>query len=102
MFVKQVLAFDIGSAVGIRFSTPASLVSTIVANAYGLLGIIFLVLIIAGGWGVIMGAGSGDKDKFENGRKAISAAIIGLLVVFLSYFVVRVIEVITGASLLSF
>jgi len=103
MIVKSVWAFDLGEALGIekKFPTLGSFVSNLLFNAYALLGIIFLFLLVFGGWGVIMGAGSGEAGKVAQGKKAVSAAIIGFTVIFLSYLIVKVVEKVTGTNILN-
>lgn len=62
------------------FSDFGSIVSVIVKNAVVLAGIISLFLLILGGFGVIVGAGSGDTKKLEQSKKAVTGAVVGLLV----------------------
>lgn len=103
----QVLAFNIGSdyqlgnkRIGNVFPTFGNLFSTILFNVYVIAGIIFLFLLIFGGLSLIIGAGSQNSDKMANGQKAITAAIGGFIVIFLSYFIIQVIEVITGVNII--
>ncbi len=98
--IKQVFALDLGASYGVPFANPGELVSTLLFNVYAILAVIFLILIIIGGWGMIVGAGKGDSGKAESGGKQIGAAIMGFVFIFLSYLIVRVIEVITGAKIL--
>ncbi len=100
MVVKQAFAFNLGTSFGVSFDNPGELVSTLLFNVYAIMAVIFLVLIIIGGWGMIVGAGKGEGGKVEQGGKTIGAAIIGFVFIFLSYLIVRVIEVITGAQIL--
>jgi hypothetical protein len=82
------------------FSTFGDIVSVIVKNAFVFAGIISFVLLIIGGLGVIVGAGSGDTKKLEQSKKAITGAVMGLLIVVLSVLIVQVIATITGADIL--
>lgn len=82
------------------FSTFGDIVTVIVKNAFVLAGIISFVLLIIGGLGVIVGAGSGDTKKLEQSKKAITGAVMGLLIVVLSVLIVQVIATITGADIL--
>jgi hypothetical protein len=98
----MVYAVDIADvfAPAATFPTFGLLVSVIVKNAVIFAGIISFVLLILGGFSVIVGAGSGDTKKLEGGRKAITGAVIGLLIVVLSVAIVQVIATITGADIL--
>lgn len=84
-----------------KFSTVGDLVNVIVKNAFILAGVITFVLLIFGGFGFIVGAGAGDTKKMESAQKTITGAIIGLLVVVASYWLVQILEKITGFPLLS-
>jgi hypothetical protein len=76
------------------------LVSIIVSNAMILAGIILLFLIIAGGIGMIAGAGSNNPEQLEKGKKAITAAVIGFVIVFTAYWIVQLISKLTGVNIL--
>ena len=82
-------------------ATFGGLVSTVVKNAFVLAGVVSFVLLIIGGFGIISGAGGGDAKKMEQAKGTMTAAIIGLLLVIGSVFIVRVISVITGVDIMS-
>jgi hypothetical protein len=82
------------------FSDFGSIVTVIVKNAVILAGIISFILLILGGFGVIVGAGSGDTKQLEQSKKAVTGAVVGLLVVVLSVLIVQVIATITGLPML--
>ena len=79
-----------------NFSKIGDLVSVIVQNAFVLAGVIAFVLEIVAGFGMIAAAGSGDSKKMESGKKAITGAVLGLIIVIASFWIVQVIEVMTG------
>src|SRR3990167_9284238 len=82
------------------FTTFGDLVNAIVRNAFMLAGVISFILLILGGFGVIVGAGSGDTKKLEQSKKAVTGAVVGLLIVVLSVLIVQIIATITGADIL--
>ena len=84
-----------------QFSNVGDLVNVIVRNAFVLAGVITFVLLIFGGFGFIVGAGAGDTKRVEQAQKTVTGAIIGLLVVVASYWLVQILETITGVPLLS-
>jgi heme O synthase-like polyprenyltransferase len=53
-------------------------------------------LIILGGISFIMS--SGDPKKIEGARKTIGYSILGLFVIFLSFYIVNLIGVVTGVA----
>jgi len=82
------------------YPTPGKLISVILKNVYILAGILLFVLLIFGGFSVIIGAGENDPKKTAAGKKAITSALIGFLIVFASYWIIRIIEIITGINIL--
>ncbi|MFZ5534640.1 MAG: hypothetical protein ACOY3M_00620 [Patescibacteria group bacterium] len=80
-------------------TTFGMLITAIVKNAFVLAGIISFILLIFGGFNVIVAAG--DAKKAQQGKTAITGAVTGLLVVLGSFWLVQIIEVITGLKLLS-
>ncbi|MBU1326588.1 hypothetical protein KKB64_00175 [Patescibacteria group bacterium] len=80
------------------FSTFGDLVDVIVRNAFVLAGVMCFVLLVIGGFGVIMGAG--DTKKTEQSKQAITGAVVGLIIVITSYWIVQIIEKLTGVPLL--
>lgn len=65
---------------------------------YVLAGLILLLMLISGGLGLMTAAGNPDKMKAGYGK--ITNALIGFLIVFISYFVVQLVEVILGIKIL--
>jgi hypothetical protein len=91
---------DIGQYAPAGFQKWGEVVTVIVKNAVVFAGIISFVLLVLGGFSVIVGAGSGDTKKLEQGKKAVTGAVIGLLIVVLSVLIVQVIATITGIPII--
>lgn len=82
------------------FQTFGDLVNVIVRNAFMLAGVITFILLIFGGISIIVGAGSGDTKKLEQGKKTLTGAVAGLLIVVTSVWLIQIIERITGVLIL--
>ncbi len=98
------LAVDIGTSFGSPFGQGKSigdLVSTLVTAAMVLAGVIALFLLVLGGIGIIAGAGSDNPQQVESGKKAVTYAVIGFILVFVAYWVVRIIEIIVGTPFIT-
>ena len=91
---------DLSPTIG-KFATYGDLVSVIVWNAFMLAGVISFLLLIFGGFGFIVGAGAGDTKRVESAQKTITGAIMGLLIVVTSYWIIQVLEKLTGVNLLA-
>jgi len=81
------------------FPDLGTLVSVLLFNAYVLAGVVFFLLILFGGFGIIMGSSGGNPEQTAKGGKAVAAALGGFLIIFLSYWIIRIIEVITGIDI---
>lgn len=79
-----------------KFDTIGSLVSVIIPNAFMIAGVIAFLLIVFAGFGMIQAAGSGDTKQMESGKKAITGAVIGLIVIIGSLWILQIIETLTG------
>lgn len=112
--LMEKLAFDIGEELQIGggrsvkdiFTDPvtkeASLgyfISSILPNIYVFASIILFFLLIGGGLMVIFSAGQENPEGTANGKKAITAALVGFLIIFASYWIIQIIEVITGIDI---
>jgi len=84
-----------------QFQSVGSLVSILLKNVYTLAGVMLFVLLIFGGISIILGAGQNDPKRAAQGKKAITAALTGFLVVFASYWIIQIVQFITGVNILS-
>lgn len=100
------LAVDIGSTfVGSNanltdLGNVNNIVSALITGSISLAGVILLFILIMGGLGMIQAAGKSDPQQMEKGKKAATSALIGFIVVFMSYFIVKLIEEVTGLNLI--
>lgn len=72
------------------------LVSLFLRIAFTLSGVILLFFFIMAGIGMIVGAGGSDPQKMEQAKKTATSAIIGFVVVFASYWIVKLIGQLIG------
>lgn len=79
-----------------RITSIGGLLSVIVPNAFMLAGVLAFLLLVFAGFGMIQAAGSGDTKQMESGKKAITGAVIGLLVIIGSFWIIQIIETLTG------
>lgn len=98
------LQFNIGQKLELMPGVPIAttypnlgvLVNMILKNSFTIAGIILTGLIIFGGVSYIMAAGDGDAKKAAAAQETLTSALIGFLVIFVSYFIIQIIQVITG------
>ena len=94
--------------IGTNFNSPfgktvglGGLVSIILSNALIIAGVILLILLILGGFSIIMGAGQSDPQRIEQGKKAATAAVIGFIIIFVAYWIIQIAELVTGVKILN-
>ena len=97
----QAQAANAGAEYGVSSVFPdlGSLITVLINNIYYIAGTIILFFLIFGGVTIIMGAGSGNSDQLEKGGKAVTTAVIGFAVVVFGWFIVKIVEVVTGVDI---
>lgn len=83
-----------------HFDTIGSLVSVVAQNAFVVAGVVAFGILVFGGFAIITGAGSGDSKKLEQGRKAMTGAALGLVLIVGSFWIIQILETLTGMTLL--
>lgn len=83
-----------------KLTNIGTLVNIVLRNAFVIAGVVALFLLVFGGFGFIMSAGSGDSKGMEKGKQAITGAVIGLILIVLSASIVALIGTLTGQQLL--
>jgi hypothetical protein len=104
--MKHLIAqVNIGNLFNSPFGKPGGgigdFVSIILSNAVAFAGIILFILLIVGGIMIMSGSGSSNKEQVAKGQKAATTALIGFLVIFIAYWIIRLAESIFGFSILS-
>lgn len=75
-----------------------ALISSILPTVLVISGFILFLYAVFGGFLIISSAG--DSKKTDEGKQALTNAIIGFVVIFTSYWLIQIIEIITGVSIL--
>lgn len=105
--VKPVYAEDSGNTIldgyaetNFNFTTSKTgdIFTQLLPYIYVIAGLMLLVMLIMGGLGLMTSAGNPDKMKAGYGK--ITNALIGFLIIFISYFVVQLVEIVLGIKIL--
>jgi hypothetical protein len=88
-----------GSSVQEVFGQPATLISLILKNVYVIAGVILFFFILLGGLGMILSAGNPEQQKQSS--KTLTSAVAGFALLFASYWIIKIIEAITGVQILN-
>lgn len=105
MFVNK-LALDLGSEFFGKYSANplakgdlsvvGSFATLFLRVSFSLAGLILLFFFIIGGIGLISTAGQSDPGKAEQSKKTITSAVIGFVIVFASYWIVKLVGQLLG------
>lgn len=98
------LALDIGSTFGSPFGqskTLGDLVSLVLRSSFVIAGVLILFFLVMGGIQIIAGAGKDSPETAAKGKQAVTAAVIGFVIVFVAYWIVRIIELIAGTPFIT-
>lgn len=98
------LAVDIGTTFQSPFGQSRNLgdlVSLAIQLAFVVAGLLILFMFFFGGFLMITGAGNSNPQQAEKGRNAASAAALGFFVVFVAYWIVRLIELVIGVQFIT-
>lgn len=90
-----------GKTIGTKYQTISPLISTLLKNSLTIAGIIFLGLLLFGGFSMIANAGSNDSKKAAQAKQTVTSAVVGFIVVFSAYLIIQLIEAITGLNILN-
>ena len=101
--MKQQLAVNIretffGSHNTSTLETPRGLINSVLPNIYIIAAIIVFLYMLFGGF-TLISAGN-NPDQMQNGQKILLNAIIGFALIFISYWIIQIIEVLTGLVIL--
>lgn len=81
------------------FSSLAGLVSSLLNPILIAGGIIFFVIIIITGFGVLSGSGSGDSHAAESRKNILTYAVIGFIIMFGAYWILQIVNYVTKGAL---
>lgn len=91
------LLFTGSKATAFKNITGVGSIITIFLNiSFILAGLILLFYIIIGGIGLIRGAGKDNPEDLEKSKSALTSAVLGFIVVFVSYWIVKLIGQLLG------
>ena len=77
--IGDVFNSPIGNTLGV-----GGLVSIVLSNALGIAGLIMLFFLVFGGISMIASAGQDNPERAAKGRQAVTAALIGFIIISIS------------------
>lgn len=92
-----ILNSQTGTTVADTYSTPAALINTLLPNVFMIAGVILFFYVIGAGFKMVMSPD--NKKNAEEGKKAITFALSGFLIMIGAYWLVQIIEIVTGITI---
>jgi hypothetical protein len=83
-----------GGVIDITNLTIEGIISALIPFIYVLAGLALLMMLIVGGFQLMMSAG--DPKGVESGRNKVMYALIGFLIIFASFWLVQIAQVVFG------
>jgi len=80
------------------FTDIGSIINELLKYIFVLAGLVLFILLIIGGFGLLTSGGNPDKMKAAQGK--ITSAVIGFVIIFISYWLMRILEIIFGIDIL--
>jgi len=84
--------------VNLNSTDLGTIISSLLPYIYAFAGLALFVMLIWGG--ITLMTAAGDPAKSKDGYGKISAGLIGFLIIFVSYFVTQILEVVLGIKIL--
>lgn len=84
-----------GGKVADAYSTPADIVNVLAKNLLAISGLLLLLILVFAGFKYVY---QGKKGA-EEARTIITVAVIGFLIMFAAYWIVQILEVVTGVQI---
>lgn len=78
--------------------SPAGFINRALTFAFPIAGLILFIMIVWGGFEMLSGATS--KKSIDQGRQRITAALIGFVLLFTAYWIIKVVEAMFGVAIL--
>lgn len=100
------IAVNIGDTFGSSFGTTGGkqlgdAVYLFLRGSYMVAGIIILFMLAFAGFKMVQSAGGGNQQDAEKAKQAATGAVVGFVLVFTSYWIIKIIEAITGYSFIT-
>lgn len=81
-----------------KFVTITDIINKLIPYVFRLAGLIMFLILIWGGFELLTSAGNPEKVKSAQGK--ITNAIIGFIIIFAAYWIVQVLEIVFGITIL--
>lgn len=81
------------------FTSIADLITVLLPNVLLIAGVCLFIIILVMGFRMMQSGGDGDTEGMAKGRQALTYAIGGFVLIFTAYFVIQLVEFLTGVKI---
>lgn len=93
---------EFGSPIGQEGgATLGQLIGNFVTASIVIAGVVLLFFMVFGGFKMIQGAGNNNPQEAAQGKQAVTYAVIGFVLVFAAFWVIQLIELVTGQKFIT-
>ncbi len=86
------------SPVATELSTPGGIISRAMTYVFPIAGLGLFVLLVASGFEIMMAAAG--KKSIDAGKQRATAAVVGFMLLFASYWIIQILETVFGIKIL--
>jgi hypothetical protein len=92
---------SLNDTIGLKSGTDSlgGITTIILPYVLTIAGLILFGMLVMGGFTMLTGAA--DKNAQETGKKQITSALVGFFIIFLSYWIAQILQVIFQINILS-
>lgn len=94
----QTVLDDVPSAYAGQLRSPGGIVSRLLVFAFPLAGLILFMMLVWAGFEMLVGAPT--KKSMDAGKQRATAALVGFLLLFATYWIFQIIEVVFGVRII--
>jgi len=80
-------------------SNVGTIIGLVLPTVLTLAGLILFGMLVMGGFTML--AGAADKESQEKGKKMITSAITGFIIIFLAYWIAQILQIIFKINIVS-
>ena len=94
--LSDYLVLKNGTKVSDIYKSPADMIILVVSNVFVVAGFMLFIFIIIAGFKFI----AGDSKGMEEARNMMGGVLMGFIVMFAAYWIIQIIEQITGVKII--
>jgi len=79
-------------------ATIGDIISALIPYIFTIAGLVLFIMLIMGGFGLLTSGGNPDKVNAAKGK--LTSALIGFVIIFVSYWLMKILEIVFGIELI--